>query len=68
MGPPMNIADGILSDSVERNRQDIIALRDALKELTLVCMEIDKRLEKLERLEGVPRVSRTLTLDGDPDS
>jgi len=64
----MNIADGILSDNVERNRQDIIALRDALKELTLVCMEMEERISKLENRNGIPQVSRTMTLDGDPDS
>jgi len=64
----MNIADGILSDSVERNRQDLIALRDALKELTLVCMEMEERIRNLEYRNGIPQVSRTVTFDGDPDS
>ena len=51
----------------ETNRKHIFELRDTMKELTKACMMMEERLTKLERLGGVPQVSRSLTLDGDED-
>ena len=49
----------------EKNRKDIFTLRDAMKELTAACVEMDNRIQELEQINMVPE--RTLTLDGDQD-
>lgn len=50
---------------IEKNRKDIFTLRDAMKELTAACVDMENRLQELERINSVPE--RRLTLDGDED-
>jgi|GEM_PF-3480487 len=45
--------DKDVKGEILKNHKDIILLRDSLKELTVICIEIDTRLKEMEKKESV---------------
>ena len=45
--------DKTVKGEIIKNHKDILLLRDSLKELTVICVEIDKRLKEMEKKELV---------------